>query len=83
MEVALAEVLVPRVRVGVELHERERPVLRGEHPQLGERDRVVAAHRRREDPRVDDRCERLLDLAVGALRVAGRHRQIAVVDDRE
>src|ERR671935_254519 len=51
MEVALPEVLVPRVGVRVELHERERPMLARQHAQLGERDRMVAAHRRREDLR--------------------------------
>ena len=83
VEVALAEVLVPRVAVRVELDERERPVLAREHAQLGERDRVVAAESEREDAGVDERRERLLDLAVRALGVARRDRHVAVVDDRE
>ena len=83
MEVLLAEVLLPRVGVRVELHERERAVFRREDAKLRERDRVVAAHGGREDPRVDDRCESFLDLPVRALRVAGGYRQVAVVDDRK
>jgi hypothetical protein len=38
VEVALAEVLVPRVAVGVELDEGERAMTAGEDTQLGERD---------------------------------------------
>src|SRR4051812_24928906 len=44
---------------------------------------MVAAECRREDAGVDDRCERLLHLTVRALRVARRHRHVAVVDDRQ
>ena len=83
MEVALAEVLVPRVAVGVELDERERPVPAREHAQLGERDRVVAAESEREDAGLDERREPLLDLAVRALGVSRRDRHVAVVHDRE
>ena len=83
MEVALVEVLVPRVAVRVELHERQRAVLLCDHAQLGQRDRVVAAEREREDARVDDRREPLLDAPVRPLGVARRDGQVAVVDDRE
>ena len=83
MEVALVEVLVPGVAVGVELDERERAVAPGDDAQLGKRDRVVAAQCEREDACVDDGRERLLDTPVRALRVPGRDGQVAVVDDRK
>ena len=83
VEVALVEVLVPRVSVGIELDERERAVPPGDDAQLGERDRVVAAEREREDARLHHGRQRLLDAAVRALGVARRDGQVAVVDDRE
>ncbi len=83
VEVALVEVLVPRVAVGIELDERKRPVALRDDAQLGERDRVVAAEGEREDAGLDNRRERLLDAPVRALGVSRRDRQIAVVDDRE
>ena len=57
------------------------PWRRGEGTQLGERDRVVAAEHEREDARVDERGEPLLDPPVGALGVARRDREVAIVDD--
>jgi hypothetical protein len=71
VEVALAEVFVPRVGMSVELDERERPVLRREDAQFRKGDGVVSAERGREDARIDDRRQRLLDLPVRALGVAG------------
>ena len=71
MEVALAEVGVPCVGVRVELDQRHRPVRVRERAQLGERDRVIAPEDEWEDARLDDRRERLLDLGVRALGVAG------------
>ena len=62
MEVTLAEVLMPGVPMGVELDERERPMLAREDAELGERDRVVAAEAERQDARLDERREGLLDL---------------------
>jgi len=44
---------------------------------------VVTAEGRREDARVDERRQRFLDLSVRALGVAGRHGNVAEVDDRE
>ena len=82
MEVPLTEVLLPRIAVGVELHEAERPVPPREHTQLGKRDRVIATEGEREDTRVDERPHRLFDLRIGALGVPRRHRQVTVVDDR-
>ena len=67
----------------VELHEAESAVPARDRAQLGERDGVVAAHREREDTRVDERRERFLDLCVRPLRVARRDRHVAEVDDRE
>src|SRR5437764_3767066 len=83
VEEALAEVLVPRVAVGVELDECERTMAACEDAQLGERDGVIAAEREREDAALDERGESFLDLAVGALGVARRDGHVAVVDDRE
>ncbi len=83
MEVALVEVLVPRVTVGVELDEGERAVPFRDDAQLGERDRVVAAERQWEGPGLDHGRKRFLHPPVRALGVARRYRQIAVVDDRE
>jgi len=83
VEVALAEVGLPRIGVRVELDERHRPVHVRERTQLGKRDRVIAPEDEWEDARVDDRRERLLDLRVRSLGVAGRNWQVAVVHDRE
>ena len=71
MEVLLAEVLLPRVGVRVELNERERPVTLREHPQLRQRDRVVAAEGDGKDACGDDRFQALLYLRVRALGIAG------------
>ena len=83
VEVALVEVLVPGVAVGVELDERERAVPLRDDAQLGERDRVVAAEREREGAGLHHGRQRLLDAPVRALGVPGRNRQVAVVDDRQ
>src|SRR5581483_5473118 len=83
VEVALAEVRLPGVAVRVELDERERARAPGDRAQLRERDRMVAAQRERADAGVDERRETLLDAPVGLLRVARRHRQVAVVGDRD
>ena len=48
------EVGVPDVVVGVEVHEPERAVHRRCRPQLGERDRVVAADAERDRPAAVD-----------------------------
>ena len=83
MEEPLTEVLVPGVAVGVQLDERERAMPARQRAQLGQRDGVVAAEREREDAGIDERCERLLHLAIGAFGVARRDRHVAVVDDGE
>src|SRR3954468_24054563 len=83
VEVALAEVLLPRVAVRVELHERHRPVALRKRTELREGDGMVAAECREEDAALDERRQRLLDLRVRALRVAGRDGDVAVVDDAE
>ena len=44
VEVLRAEVLVPGVRMRVEVHEAEAPVTTSERPQDGQGDRVIAAH---------------------------------------
>ena len=49
MEELLAEVLVPEIVVGVELHEGKRTVDGSERAQLGEEHRVVAAQAERDD----------------------------------
>src|SRR5439155_24860027 len=69
VEVPLVEVLVPRVRVRVELDERHLPVPAREGAELRERDRVVAAEDEREDTGVDERSESSLDPLVRALGV--------------
>ena len=81
MEVALAEVRLPRVAVRVELHERERPLRTRERPQLGERDRVVAAHRERADTALGEGSERILDAPIRPLGVSRSHGKVAVVGD--
>ena len=58
VEVALAVVLVPRVGVRVEQHQRDRAVDRGMRAQLAEHDRVVAAQHERHDAGAHDRLER-------------------------
>src|SRR5207248_8225290 len=83
VEVALTEVGLPSVGVRDELTERQRAVLAGEDAELRQCDRVVAAEDEREDACLDERRERGLDAPEGLLGVAGRHRQVAVVDDRE
>ena len=83
VEVALVEVLVPRVAVGIELHERERAVTFRDCPQLGERDRVVAAEAQGGHACLDERREPLFDAGEAPGSVARRHRDIAVVDDAE
>src|SRR4051794_32739492 len=83
VEVALAEVLLPRVTVRVELHERHWPVPLCERAKLRQRDRMVAAKCSEEDAALDERRKHLLDLRVRALRVAGRDGDVAVVDDAE
>ena len=75
VEVALAVVLVPRVGVRVEQHQRHRAVHRRLRAQLAEHDRVVAAEHQRHHAGPHDRLERGGDLAGGALGVAGRDRR--------
>ena len=81
MEVPLPEVLLPRVGVRVELNERHRAVPTRHRAQLRERDRVVSAERDRKDAALYDGDEAFFDLRVRSLRVAGRDRKVAVVDD--
>ena len=54
VEVALAVVLIPRVRVRVQQHQRHRPVHGGLRAQLAEHDRVVAPEHERHDPGADN-----------------------------
>ena len=70
VEVALAVVLLPRVGVGVEQHDAERPVDGGVRAQLAEHDRVVAAERDRRRAGAHHRLELRGDLRRGPLRVA-------------
>ena len=75
------EVGVPGVQVRVEMHQRDRAVLRGDRPQHRQRDRMVAADR--DDPAVAARRARRRGRAIcsiAALDVERRDRDVTGVD---
>ena len=74
---------VPEVRVRVEVQQAELPVHARERAQLGERDRVVAAHAERDDAGLGDRPHEVLDPLQRVLDVAGHGRRVAEVDGRQ
>src|SRR5215211_7705846 len=78
-----AEVGVPGVRVGVELHEGQRPMLRGGGPELWQRDGVVAAEDYGGCSGPVDRLQAFRDSLVARFYVAGDHGDVTVVYDRE
>ena len=80
--VLLAEVAVPGVGVRVEVDDRDRAA-RPSRPQVRQRAGVVAADEQRDDARLDDRGDGLLDRLVAALDVARHDRDVAVVDARQ
>src|SRR5690606_33245691 len=83
MEVLAAEVLVPRVDVRIELHQREGPVLLRGRAQQRQRDRMVAADHERRGTRVVNGRRAGFDDLERALDADGRHIEVAVVDDAQ
>jgi hypothetical protein len=81
--VLLAEVGVPGVGVRVELHERKRPVDRGCRAQFRERHRVVTAEHYGHHSSPVHFLQAYSYALVALLDVAGYHRHVAVVYDRE
>jgi hypothetical protein len=81
--VPLAEVFIPSVRVRIELDEGQRSVDRRGRPELGKRDRMVAAQDYRDDTGSVNLFQALPYLLVALLDVAGDDGNVAVVDDRE
>jgi len=76
-----AEVLVPGVRVRVEVHEPERPETARERSQDRQRHRVVATDRNRHRAVSEDLVHAALDRRVRALDRDRRHIHIAAVGD--
>src|SRR5215211_7866862 len=83
VRVLLAEVGVPGVGMGVELHEGQRSMDRSGSPELRQRYGVVAAEDYRDDAGPVDRVEALLYPPVTLLDVAWDDGYVAVVYDRE
>src|SRR5215212_8733718 len=83
VRVPLAEVGVPGIGVGVELHEGKRPVDRGGGPEFGQRYGVVATKYYRGCSGFVNRLQPLLYPPVTLLDVAWNDGYVAVVYDRE
>src|SRR5829696_5011804 len=83
VRVPLAEVGVPGIGVGVELHEGKRPVDRGGGPEFGQRYGVVATKYYRGCSGFVNRLQPLLYAPVALLDVAWNDGYVAVVYDRE
>ena len=83
VKILAAEVLVPRVDVRVELHERERSVPLRQRAQDRQRDRVVAADDDRPRAGVGDRADARLDGLVALLDADRRRVDVADVGDVE
>ena len=81
VKVLAAEILVPRVDVRVELHERERTVTPGQRAQHRQRDRVIAADDDRPRAGVGDRADPRLDDVVALLDADRRRVDVADVGD--
>src|SRR5439155_1662420 len=77
MGVALAPIAVPGVGVGVEVDQADRPVARGDGPQLAQRDRVVAPDREWDDAGLQDRAKSVDHDLVTDLDVARDDGQVA------
>src|SRR5829696_1838636 len=83
VRVLLAEVGVPGVGMGIELHEGQRPMDRSGGPEFGQRYGVVAAKDNRGHPGPVDRPQTLLYPPVTLLDIARDDGDVAVVYDRE
>ena len=76
-----AEDLLPRIRVGVEVDERDRPVNRGDRLDVRLGNRVVPTEDDRNCSCRDDLADDSLDRGMVACRVGGHDRRVAEVDD--
>src|SRR5215211_1133228 len=79
----LAEVDIPGVGMGVELHEGQRPVNRSGSPEFRKRDGMVAAQDYRGDTGSMDRLQALLYPPVTLLDVARHDGDVTVIYGRE
>ena len=76
-----AEVLVPGVRMGVEVDQAEPPVPPRERPEDRERDGMIASHGQRHHARRDERVDLALDRGEGSLDGDRHDVHVAVVGD--
>src|SRR5262245_50000004 len=83
VEILRAEVLVPAIRVAIEMDEPHRAVAPRDRTQDGQRDRMVAAHADGDDVRVEELANLLLDHLEGALDGNGHDVDVAVVGDAQ
>ena len=81
VKVLAAEILVPRVDMRVELHERERPVPFRERPQHRQRDRMVAADYDRTGAAIGDRPNARFDGVVALLDADRRRVDVSKIGD--
>src|SRR5207245_1166247 len=83
VRVRLAEILLRRVAVGIELDEADLAMHLRERTQLRQSDRMVPSEVDRDDPSLDNLEKAGGDPAVRLLHIARDHGQIAVVADRQ
>jgi len=79
----MAEVLVPRIAVGVEVQQTQRSVFFSHYTEQWQRDAMIPSETYGDSAGFDDRTKRFLNAFIGIIDESGNDRQIPIVDSTQ